>query len=205
MTDVLENIPAMPPLHFFALSVEALRQKETLLPDTSELLGEESFADVRIKWDEGGLSFRFDFKKPFEGAYYPDYSKGEAIEIFLDTRDMKTAGFPTKFCHHFLILPQKVGEIQALEISRFRTEDSHPICDPDQIFVESEFAKKSFRAKIGLPKEVLHGYDPKAAGRLGLTYRIHRMGGGAQHFAVSSRFAGIEQHPSTWATIVLKN
>ncbi len=201
---ILEDAPALPPLHFFSLAVDLPRGKSVLLPDTSEYLGEESFAAIRMKWEESGLAFDILFHKPFEGAFYPEYSRGEAVELLIDTRDLKTAGFPTKFCHRFLILPQAVGEMRAQEITRFRAEESHVLCDKSLIAVDSEFAKKSFRVKIELPAEALHGFDPKTFDRLGFTYRIFRTGGAAQHFALTSRFCAIEQQNALWATLVLR-
>lgn len=204
MSGLWETLPALLPLHFFSLTLEALQGKETLLPDTSKLLGEDRFADVYFRFDAEALSFRIQFRKLFEGCYFPDFTKGEAIELFIDTRDRKDAGFPTKFCHHFLVLPQKVGEIQAQEMSRFRAEDSHPQSDPDLIFVETEFSKKDFHVTIGLPSAVLYGYDPKAIDRIGLSYRIHRTGGQPQHFSLSSRGGSVEQDSNAWASVVLK-
>jgi len=201
---MLEEIPSLPPLHFFTLAIDVPKEKKQLLLDTSPLLGEEPFADVKIAWNDAGLQFEVIFKIPFQGVSYPDFASGEAIELFLDTRDLKTAGFPTRFCHHFLILPKEVGGIQALEITKFRAEESHPLCDPADIFVETMLSKKTFQVKIGLPREILHGYDPRAFDRLGFTYRLHRTGGAPQHFSVSSRGVAIEKHPGLWATLRLE-
>lgn len=202
-----EKIPPIAPLHFFRMNAEVKygkpEGKKYLLPQTADLLGEESFADVALAWQEEGIFARVVVHQPFEEAVYPKYEEGNAIELFFDTRDLKEAGFPTRFCHHFLILPQEVQGVQALELSRFRTEDRHPLCDPGAIEVHTENTPKSFSVEIGFPADILHGYDPRSFDRLGFTYCIHRPKKGSQHFAVSSRDIAIAQHPSFWATCQL--
>ena len=201
--DTLETLPAIPPLHFFALTIEATQGKKgTLLPDTSPLLGGYKFADVTFHWNERGIQLEVEVRKPFEGVFYPDYEKGDAFEFFFDTRDLKTAGFPTRFCHHFVVLPKSVQGVQCQELTRFRTEDTHPLCQGDEIVVSTEFATRSYVANVTFPAHVLHGYDPLHFDRLGFTYRLHRTGGEPQYF---STLGQVEQSPSSWATLKLRS
>lgn len=199
----LETLPPLLPLHFFQMALEAKRGKKFALPKTSDLLGEDHFADVYFTWTEEGIKIEARVKKTFEEAIYPDFSKGDCIEICLDTRDLKTAGFATKFCHHFLFLPKEVQGVQCQEITRFRTEDTHPLCDPKSLSCSAEFSSRAFSMEIFLPKSNLHGYDPASFDRLGFTYRVHRTGGPPQHFSVSSQFYKMEQSPSLWSSIKL--
>ncbi len=104
-----------------------------------------------LAWHEGGIEVQIQVHQKFEGASYPKFDEGDAIELFIDTRDLKEAGFPTKFCHHFLILPQEVQGVRALELTRFRNEDSHPLCDPEAIHVETEMTSKEYTLKISFP------------------------------------------------------
>lgn len=207
MTELLEQLPALPPLQFFSVEAAAKYGKEIkkghLLPEFTDLLGEVHFADVSLAWNEEAVLVQADIKKPFEEAFYPDYEKGDALEFFFDTRDLKSAGVATKFCHHFLILPKEVQGIRVQELSKFRAEDSHPLCDGDDIFVQVAFTSKGYQMEAAFPASVLHGYDPLSFDRLGFTYRLHRSGGDPQHFAVSSLFYKIEQQPSLWATLKL--
>lgn len=212
MTDLLESLPAIYPLHFFSLSsdlnyieegAEELFKKKFLLPDTSEYLAEDHFADVHMSWNQEGIFLDVGVHKPLEDVLYPDFRKGESIELFFDTRDLKTAGFPTKFCHHFVILPQEVQGIRAQEISKFRAEETHPLCDPDEILTEMTPTKKGFSLRIGIPTSILHGFDPASFDRLGFTYRINRSAGSPQHFSISSKQYAIEQQPALWASLKL--
>jgi hypothetical protein len=197
------EVPSLAPLHFFRLNVDVKRDKATRLPDTSELLHEEKFADVSMTWNDSGITVHVDVHKKFEEAAYPKFEEGDAIELFFDTRDLKEAGFPTRFCHHFLILPQEVQGVQALEMTRFRNEDSHPLCNPETIQVKAKIEPRRYTVDIHCPAEILHGYDPKGFDRLGFTYCIHRPKNGSQHFAVSSSYVPVAQHPSLWATCKL--
>jgi hypothetical protein len=214
--ELFENAPPLLPLEFFSLSCSirhgvysltepSMRKMRSnyLLPGTAELLGEEKFAEVALLWNEEGISVEAFIDKSFEEAFFPLYSKGDAIELFFDTRDLKTAGFATRFCHQFVILPQAVQEIQALETTRFRTEDTHTLCDPSDIAVQTDFRDDSYSVRILIPADCLHGYDPKSYDRIGFTYRIHRYGGAPQHFAVSSEHFALEQAPRLWASATM--
>lgn len=211
MTDLLESLPAIYPLHFFSLSAginyleesSTLLKNKFLLPDTSELLAEERFAACHMAWNQEGIFLEFDVHKPLEEVAYPDFRKGDSIELFFDTRDLKTAGFPTRFCHHFVILPKEVQGIKAQEISKFRAEDTHPLCDPEDVFTETAPTKKGFTVRIGIPSSALYGFDPTSFDRLGFTYRINRPKGPPQHFAISSKQYATEHEPALWASLKL--
>jgi hypothetical protein len=204
-----EKFPPIEAVHFFRINLDLKYGKEVSrrligkgykLPDTSSFLGEENFADVALAWHEGGIEIRIDVHKKFEEAVYPKFEDGDAIELFIDTRDLKDAGFPTRFCHHFLILPQEVQGVRALELTRFRNEDSHPLCDPEAIKTETEMTTREYTVQIHLPADILHGYDPHSFDKLGFTYCIHRPKYAPQNFAVSSHYVSVAQHPSMWAS-----
>lgn len=206
------DVPPLAPIHFFRLHAEIkqgakasskLLGKGHLLPDTSDFLGEDHFADVGVAWHENGLFLHVHVHKKFEEASYPKFTEGDALELFLDTRDLKDAGFPTRFCHHFLILPQEVQGVRALELTRFRTEDSHPLCNPEKIEITFRASSREYFLNLYFPAEILHGYDPKNFDRLGLAYTLHRPQRSPQNFAVSSQYVSIAQNPSLWASCKL--
>ena len=205
--EILDKIEPLVALDFFALSFEIEFAKAfkrlSSLPVTAPFLGEEAFAEVSMGWNNESLFVEVVVDKPFEECFYPQFSDGDAVEFFFDTRDLKSAGFLTRFCHHFVILPQKVGEIQTQELTRFRTEDTHPLCDPDEIKVKADFGRRKYTLEITIPSNCLHGYDPSSFDRLGLTYRIHRFKGEPKHFSVSSRYYPIEQEAALWSSAKL--
>lgn len=203
------DVPPLAPIHFFRLQTEVKQRakassqllgKEHRLPDTSDLLGEDHFADIGLAWHDSGIFIHAHVHKKFEEANYPKFTEGDALELFFDTRDLKEAGFPTRFCHHFLILPQEVQGVRALEMTRFRSDESHPLCNPDKIEISFKESSREYFLDLYFPAEILHGYDPRSFDRLGFSYTLHRPKGPAQNFAVSSDYVSVAQNPSLWAS-----
>ncbi len=199
------------PISFFQLRADAHHlTKEMgdpakyLLPDTSALCNEIPFAEVSMGWNEEGIHFHLLSRRPFIRSVYPSIQKGDSFEVFIDTRDMKSASFNTRFCHHFFCLPSPTDEeIQAGEITRFRTEDAHELCSPKELIVRSELFKKGYALDFIIPKQCLHGYEPEQFNRLGMTYRVNSYGANPQHFSASSQDYPIEQGPSLWSSVRL--
>jgi hypothetical protein len=209
---MFEELPPFTPVNFFQLSADCFpigtpipigNLKKYLLPDTGGLTCEETFAQVAIGWHADGLHLLIKSKKPVERVAYPDIEKGDSVEIFIDTRDRKTSGYATRFCHHFFFLPEAVEGRQAGELSRFRTEDTHELCDPEELKVQSFNQKNNYTLQIFLPIQCLHGYDPEQFDRIGFTYRINRPNDPPQHFTVVSEDYQIEQQPSLWGSLRL--
>lgn len=211
-----ENLEfSLRPISFFGLSwncppIKNKKQWPNLithgLPNTGNLCSEFDFAKVAIGWHEDGLAFQVFVYQPHTKSFFPEVQKGDSVELFIDTRDLKSAGFNTRFCHHFVFLPQAVDGHLAEEITHFRTEDSHPLCDPSLLVCQKELAKSSYILQIFIPKECLHGFDPSQFERFGFTYRINRANGQSQHFSVTSKEFLIEQQPSLWASLkMIKN
>lgn len=206
------------PVNFFELKLGAQFHKaKTLpgmtlsggkaykLPDLSALTGDDQFADVGIAWNEEGLILRFEVYKPFEAALYPEIQEGDSVEVFIDTRDVKTAGFATRFCHHFFFVAEEVDGKFGAEISRFRTDDSHPLSDHNDLIVKPKLAKDSYTLDVFIPQICLFGYEPADFKRIGFTYRINRCGGDPQHFSLKTDEFRIEDQPALWASITLQD
>lgn len=211
--ELLEKLEPFFPAEFFRLGGEVnyvknfssrkLFAKKPTLFNTSDLLAEDHFADVVLSWNDEGLLCETLVKKPFDKASYPNYREGDSFELFIDTRDYKESGFATKFCHHFVFLPKPTDGIQCQEVTHFRSEDRHPLCDSDELTLNAEFTKSAYEMRITIPVSCLHGFDPSSFGRLGFTYRVNRASGKPQHFSVSSSYYDIAQTPSLWASLKL--
>lgn len=200
------------PVHFFALSCDCLylphkEQGPSLmshaLPSTQRLTREEQFAKIAMGWNEEGLALFIQVNQPASTSFYPQIEQGDSVELFFDTRDLKSAGFNTRFCHHFFFLPQPIEGVTKGEKTHFRTEDRHPLCDPQMLYCQTQLKKNQYQMKIFIPTECLYGYDPKQFDRLGLTYRINRHQGEPQHFVVVSQDYQIDQQPSLWGSLKL--
>lgn len=173
------------------------------LPDLSALCADEEFGDVFMGWNEEGLEFVFKVGKKVEEVSYPDIVRGDSIEIFLDTRDVKTSGYNTRFCHHFFFLPEAVESHQKGERTHFRTEDAHELCNPAELYLKVSAKSDEYVLHIKIPKSCLNGYDPEQFNRLGFTYRINRPRWQSQHFSVITEDYQLEQQPSLWSSLVL--
>lgn len=209
----MEELSPLTPVNFFQLSLPCryltsngkfplLTEKNAddyLLPDTSVLCNEEHFADVAMGWNEEGLEFYFNVEKSFEEANYPDVVRGDSVELFIDTRDVKTSGFNTRFCHHFFFLPEAVEGHQAGEITHFRTEDAHDLCEASDLKIKSTVKKSKYVIHCQIPHRCLIGFDPKQFDRLGFAYRINRPYWESQHFCVVTEDYQLEQQPSLWS------
>ncbi len=208
---------SLSPINFFQISADCLKLKgkvtslakakgnEYALPETSSLTNEENFASVFMGWNEEGIEVQVVVEKPVEHCHYPEITKGDSVEFFFDTRDVKTSGFNTRFCHHFYFLPEAVEGHMKGEITKFRTEDSHELCDSDDLTLRVNKSSKGYSLHIFIPKQCLHGYDPDQFQRLGFTYRINRSNDEPQHFSVVSSEYQIEQQPSLWSSLKLKS
>ncbi|MGB7977528.1 MAG: hypothetical protein WCF19_00035 [Chlamydiales bacterium] len=207
---LFEDLPALSPVQFFGLTADSqfirgvLKPEKThLLPSTSDLLDEESFADVYSAWNFEKLCFYIAVHRPFQKIGEPDFRKGESVELFIDTRDLKTTAERTPYCHHFVFFPVLYQNFLGREITRFRNEETHRLCHPEDLQITADLDDSSYRLSIEIPSHCLHGYDPLSFSRIGFTYRINRTEGPPQHFAVSSEEYNIEQHPATWGTLKL--
>jgi hypothetical protein len=205
-----EDLPSLSPVQFFGVSCDCFYfkrsfkpEKTFLLPSTGDLLGEDSFADVYIGWNMEKIALIISVHIPFQNVDEVDFRGGDSVEIFIDTRDLKTKGSVSRFCHHFVFFPTQVQNFYGREVTRFRGEDIHRLCHPEDLQVVPQIGKDSYRLAIEIPASSLHGYDPLSSPRLGFTYRINRSKGAPQHFAVSSEEYVIEQHPATWGTLKL--
>lgn len=208
---LFDDIPSLSPVQFFGMTSDCFYirgkwkpSKEFLLPSTSDLLGETSFADVYAGWNVEKIVFHISVHVPFQKIGEGDFRKGDSIELFIDTRDMKTKAAISRFCHHFVFFPALTQNFYGREVTRFRNDDMHALCHPEDLQVLPQIEEDSYALSIEIPAHCLHGYDPLSFSKVGFTYRINRFGGEPQHFAVSSEEYAIEQHPATWGTLKLQ-
>lgn len=209
----LEEVAPLSPACFLHVGVEIPKeegfkknpyQKPYLLPSFSELLDQESFAQVAMCYSNKGVWIAVEVEKSFEEVFFPKVEQGDGIEIFIDTRDVKSVGSMHKFCHHFIFLPKPVTDFMACEVTRLRVEDSHPLADPSLLHVNATFSKNSYEMRIFIEADALYGFDPDQTHRIGFAYKIHRYKKSTQDFSLSSQDVQIEKYPQLWASITLE-
>ncbi len=206
-----EDYATLSPVTFFQIGFDCsyydgkgkLASPKYLVPSTSMLCAEDHFAAVHMGWNPEGISLLVKVHNPIVECHYPDIFRGDSAELFFDTRDVKTSGYNTRFCHHFFFLPEAVEGHQAGEITRFRTEDMHELCDPKELSVQTSSTPQNYQLNIFIPSHCLQGYDPDQFDRIGFTYRINRRSGRSQHFSVVTEDFQLEQQPSLWSSVKL--
>lgn len=203
---MFENLPSLNVLNFFNVKIdchklisrEKLLNKKYLVKSFSYLFDEEDLVKVYMAWDEKGLYFIFDVSQPFTKASL-EFKKTDSVEIFIDTRSLKTKGYITKFCHHFVFFAQEADGRKGYEVSRFRADDMHKLCDPQDLIVEAVDKPKAYLLSIEIPAACLIGYNPLEINYFSFTYRVNRFEKSPLHFAVSSIEHNIEKSPHLWA------
>lgn len=200
---MLKDMSAIAPVHFFSFELP-LKKRKTLqeLPVLTDLTGEKAFAKVSIRYDTDGIELNVDVSIPVKDVHYPHVERGDAVEIFIDTRCVKTNKTFTPFCHHFTFLPELIDDIQGVERTKFRGNETRPLADSELLHPTVSYTKSGYEMDIHLPKEVLYGYHLEKKTKIGFAYRIYRAGGSPQHFGMPE--AGIEKDPSLWPTLILQ-
>jgi hypothetical protein len=202
---MLDGVVPFHPLDFFQVKMstppfEGKFVKGHLLPS----LDDNSVAKVSLGWSASGLHILIDARYPLTEAQFPDFTRGDVVELMIDCRDNKQGYHLSRFCHHFACFNAPVEHegkaVYGVEVTRFRGEDTHPLCSPEKIEVES-FSNKKF--SIFLPREILTGYDPAQFPRIGFSYIIKTHTELEQTFGASIEDFAVEQQPSVWSSIEL--
>jgi len=213
MADVEELLGFAPPdfffqeeqdLQFIAEEGQQLLSSKYLLAPLAEVMGQESYVKALMGWNYKGLAFQFEvtLENPLSVAF-PEIQQGDAIELFIDTRALTSARTTHRFCHHFYFLPERFEGHEKGEITRFRTEDSHPLCSEEGLELQVTKRPKGYVAKMTIPRECLVGYDPQEGSRIGFTYRVRRTGGPTVPFGLANEHCRIEYLPYLWPTLRL--
>jgi hypothetical protein len=171
---------------------------EYRLEDVSDFYYESKFADVGLFYNKEGIGGYFQVDEPFSDAVYPDFQKGDALELFICTRDLKSKTTSSPFCHHFVIFPTQVTNFTSKELTHFRQDDARALSDPCPIWIQSDFRKKEYITEFFIPKSALYGFEEMEKS-IRFTYVIHAPKKGAQYFSVSYENFNIPQMPALWA------
>lgn len=203
----------------FAVPIQALSRRLTIdgelgdwpqqcrLPDLAAVDGSPGYATVFMAWDAGGLYFALTVSgKDKVACDRRRPHKGDALFLWVDTRDVRDALRAGRFCHHFIALPRGAGpggsHATAWQSPIHRAREQAPICQPSQLAVASSARKDGYALELALSADVLNGYDPNECARLGMTYMITDVDHGQQLWNVPPHLP-FGHDPSTWAAIEL--
>ncbi len=201
----LNQIPSILPLHFFQPVFEIEKgQKPQNIDSFSEFLEEELFSELKIGISDEGITLELKVLKSFEKAQFPDVTKSDAFEFFIDTRGLKDSLIIHKYCHHFVFLPKEVDGIMAVEVTRFKTNDKRELCNKEDLKIKSQFSRNQYSLDIFIPDIALYGFDLSEYSKLKFAYIVHRGGKElASHFPKSGLDFSLKDHPSLWADLII--
>lgn len=207
---MLEALPATSPISCFSLNFTIPFATDTFfnrkkyreldfLPNTQIASDQEIFGDIIMGWNPQGIYLIIQVHKPFENSSSLETSKGDGIEIFIDTRDQKSSSI-TKFCHHFIFLPAAMDNILAKEVTQFSVENTRKLANSQDFLNNVTFGKKGYQMEICILASALYGFNPIDINTLGFTYLLHRSSGSSQYFSCSSKEFKVEKSPALWAS-----
>lgn len=184
--------------------------ESSIVPFPSQLDGGPGFAELRMAWNRDGIAASVVVSgKAAEPAGDPEsVDSGDALLLWIDTRDTQTIHRASRFCHLFALSPTGAGEkgrepfARQLPVSRAR-EDA-PLVDVDSILLEAEIAGQRYRLDVWFPADTLYGYDPEAQPRLGFYALVQDLELGRQSLTVGEDFP-YSSDPSLWASLDLKS
>jgi len=178
------------------------------ISDFSAMDEKNSFADVRLAWNEFGLAFQVAVRgkdqEPQCSAARPQTSDG--VKLWIDTRDARSSHRGSRYCHQFHFLPAGGGpdaEEPVFAQSKInRALQDAPFCRPSDVLLRAERTGRGYAIKAFLPAAVLHGFDPEQNRRLGFYYAVHDGELGDQVLTVGAEFPYAED-PSLWSVLEL--
>ena len=177
------------------------------VPDLGAIEGREPFADFYMAWNDAGLYLALDVRGAAGLEVQPKRPlRGDSLQVWIDTRDVRDAHRAGRYCHHFFFMPigggrggkQPVGG--QVRIRRARAQGR--MCDPKQLGVASRVLKFGYRMEIHLPGEALTGFDPEENTRLGFTYLLKDRKLGRQFWTAGDPLP-VSYDPSLWGTVEL--
>ncbi len=194
---------------FFRASIICKKTENTkinlpqfLLPEMDKLTPQKSLAKVFMGWNEEGISVLFKIHEPKKSLEKSD----DTLELFFDTRDLKTKNQFSRFCHHFIFQNASEDSLIGKEITRFPTEDTHPLASIEMIpkIKKIKSTRDQYEILIFLPALILFGYDPlNSSKKIGFAYVLKRKSTHEEQIFPVVREFSLAKNPSCWSTLEL--
>ena len=161
---------------------------------------------LSMAWCDDGLFMIMDM--PFQGPYspkWPKYSSGDAVEFFIDTRNMRSFRLLHRFCHHFILFPEALEGVVSKEITQFRTQETRLLAADNSVKVELVQSKGANSLYAFFPAESLYGWDTEEMHSLGIGYCIYSSNRSVDRisFPLDATKVRLEHYPYRWATAKL--
>ncbi|OGN62533.1 MAG: hypothetical protein A3F09_05650 [Chlamydiae bacterium RIFCSPHIGHO2_12_FULL_49_11] len=155
---------------------------------------------VKLRMDQTGIGLSVMLDSGDFTTQFPDYRKGDAFELFLATRAMEEVYIYNKFVHHFVFLPDH-PEPNALEVTKFRSNDSHNLAPFEFLTAKVEKSPARNTLEIGIDARALYGFDGAAEMKGRIAFRVYRHKENPLHFPHDFDRGRIETNPAVWALL----
>ncbi len=180
---------------------------EEMLPDLMGVEDETQFANLFASWDDSGLYFGFEISRKTTYKIKPkEPKKGDCLELWIDTRDLKDSHRANRYCHRFYFLPGGRGSDGKKPIGRQThidgAREQSPPCPEDAIEIGLRRLKRSCQMEIKIPAAGLNGFQPREFRRIGFNYILHDTEKGRQSWTCNGD-EDRSNDPSTWGTLEL--
>ena len=191
--------------------------------DAASLKPSPAFADLRAAWSEAGLSFTLIVSGKRQTPVYNSARplESDALQLWIDTRDVHTVHRAGRFCHNFVFIP-RIEKPKAASTSRAKKSPAvarvYPgvaiVCPINRareqptpvregvLQVRCQPTADGYLLAALIPAEALTGFDPAEHPRLGFTYAVLDRELGEQTFGVG-RPMPYQEDPSLWPTLEL--
>src|SRR5262245_1211891 len=178
------------------------------LPCFVELQGARPFADVRLGWNEQGVTLNL----AAQGKQQPPWCRdsriddSDGIQLWIDTRNTQNIHRAGRFCHRFAFLPvgagQRLADAVAVLLAINRAKESPREIESSQLKVRSQVQAGGYRLEAFIAAGALTGYSPADQPALGFSYAVIDRELGWQTFSVGPELPFMED-PSLWGTLDL--
>lgn len=178
------------------------------LPCFGSFEGQPPFAKVAAAWSPGGLAFDVQVrgkKHPLK-CHASRLTESDGVQIWIDTRNMRSVHRASRFCHWFVYLPTGGGSRQSqpwgtmLKINRAK-EDAKSF-QMFQSLAASQLESDGYRLTFLIPAAALTGWNTDEHRRIGFNYAVVDNELGWQTLAADFRLP-IAENPSLWHTAEL--
>jgi len=178
------------------------------VPDLAAIDGTDPFADVYTAWGEAGLYLAIRVRgAPGLAVQTARPLRGDGLQVWLDTRDVRDAHRASRYCHHFYFLPVGGGRAGkspvAGQVRIRRARGQARMCRPEEIAAASRVSRRGYGMEIHIPGESLTGFDPAENSLLGFSYLLKDRKLGRQYLGADESLP-LAYDPSLWTTLELQ-
>jgi hypothetical protein len=178
------------------------------LPCFAELEGKRTFADVRLAWNESGVTLWMAVAGKQQAPWCRDskIEDSDGVQIWIDTRNTQNIHRAARFCHRFAFLPvgagRQLSEPVAALLAINRAKESPREIERGQLRVLAERKTDGYVLAAHIAAEALTGFNPTDHPALGFMYSVTDRELGTQTFSVGPELPFAED-PSLWGTLDL--